>query len=145
MTHVTCRLTANNRDQLRNPTLGNRVRAIFTFLRREHNEVSILNTVLSDNSSRGDWHGCIACTCKCPPSIAFWRRWWRSRVDARSVPSLARRTRRTQSDLPPSRNTCRRYTLHHAHTHTHHRHHFFNKHTWQNATTTINQQLINVS
>ena len=27
MTHVTCRLTANNRDQLRNPTLGNRVRA----------------------------------------------------------------------------------------------------------------------
>jgi len=25
MTHVTCRLTAKNRDQLRNPTLGNRV------------------------------------------------------------------------------------------------------------------------
>ena len=23
MTHVTCRLTAKNRDQLRNPTLGN--------------------------------------------------------------------------------------------------------------------------
>jgi len=31
MTHVTCRLTAKNRDQLRNPTLGNRVWAIFTF------------------------------------------------------------------------------------------------------------------
>jgi len=31
MTHVTCRLTAKNRDQLRNPTLGNRVRAAFTF------------------------------------------------------------------------------------------------------------------
>jgi len=29
MTHVTCRLTANNRDQLRNPTLGNRVWATF--------------------------------------------------------------------------------------------------------------------
>jgi len=29
MTHVTCRLTANNREQLRNPTLGNRVRATF--------------------------------------------------------------------------------------------------------------------
>jgi len=28
MTHVTCRLTAKNRDQLRNPTLGNRVRAM---------------------------------------------------------------------------------------------------------------------
>jgi len=31
MTHVTCRLTAKNRDQLRNPTLGNRVWATFTF------------------------------------------------------------------------------------------------------------------
>jgi len=30
MTHVTCRLTDKNRDQLRNPTLGNRVWAIFT-------------------------------------------------------------------------------------------------------------------
>ena len=33
MTHVTCRLTAKNRDQLRNSTLGNRVRATFTFVR----------------------------------------------------------------------------------------------------------------
>ena len=31
MTHVTCRLTAKNRDQLRNPTLGNRVWATFIF------------------------------------------------------------------------------------------------------------------
>ena len=30
MTHVTCRLTAKNLDQLRNPTLGNRVWATFT-------------------------------------------------------------------------------------------------------------------
>jgi len=29
MTHVTCRLTAKNRNQLRNPTLGNRVWATF--------------------------------------------------------------------------------------------------------------------
>ena len=29
---VTSRLTAKNRDQLRNPTLGNRVWAVFTFL-----------------------------------------------------------------------------------------------------------------
>ena len=34
MTHVTCRLTAKNRDQLRNPTLGNRVWATFTFFAR---------------------------------------------------------------------------------------------------------------
>ena len=32
MIHVTCRLAAKNRDQLRNPTLGNRVWANFTFL-----------------------------------------------------------------------------------------------------------------
>jgi len=31
MTHATCRLTAKNRDQLRNPTHGNRVWATFTF------------------------------------------------------------------------------------------------------------------
>ena len=31
MTHVTCRPTAKNRDQLRNPTLGTRVWATFTF------------------------------------------------------------------------------------------------------------------
>jgi len=31
MTYVTCRLTAKNRDQLRNPTLSNRVRATSTF------------------------------------------------------------------------------------------------------------------
>ena len=31
MTHVTRRLTAKNRDQLRNPTLGNRVWTTFTF------------------------------------------------------------------------------------------------------------------
>jgi len=31
MTHITCRLTAKNRDQLRNPTLGSRVWATCTF------------------------------------------------------------------------------------------------------------------
>ena len=35
MTHVTCRLTVKNRDQLRNPTLGNRVWATFTFFTTE--------------------------------------------------------------------------------------------------------------
>ena len=32
MTYVTGRLTAKNRDQLRNPTLGNQVSATFIFL-----------------------------------------------------------------------------------------------------------------
>ena len=34
MIHITCRLTAKNRDQLRNPTLDNRVWASFTFTER---------------------------------------------------------------------------------------------------------------
>jgi len=33
MTHITCRLTAKNRDRLRNPTLGNRVGLPLPFLR----------------------------------------------------------------------------------------------------------------
>jgi len=32
MTHVTCKLTAKNRDQLRNPTLGNRLWAAFLII-----------------------------------------------------------------------------------------------------------------
>jgi len=48
MTHVTCMLTAKNRDQRRNPTLGNRVWAAFTFLLLEHGE--FLNTDISQGS-----------------------------------------------------------------------------------------------
>ena len=42
MTHVTCRLTAKNRDQLRNPTLGNRVWATFTFFYPDRGARSIV-------------------------------------------------------------------------------------------------------
>jgi len=38
MIHVTCRLTAKNRDQLRNPTLGNRVWATITFFTSKEKE-----------------------------------------------------------------------------------------------------------
>ena len=46
MTHVTCRLTAKNRDQLRNPTLGNGVWSMgytFTFfiMTTEHSLVCV--------------------------------------------------------------------------------------------------------
>ena len=47
MTHVTCRLTANNRDQLRNPTLGNRVRATCSFC----------TFAKSDAAVRAGWFG----------------------------------------------------------------------------------------
>jgi len=38
MTHVTCRLTAKNRDQLRNPTLGNLVWATFLLIKKGEGE-----------------------------------------------------------------------------------------------------------
>ena len=44
MTHVTCRLTAKNRDQLRNPTLGNRVWASFTFFGRRQIRLNARDT-----------------------------------------------------------------------------------------------------
>ena len=43
MTHVTCRLTAKNRDQLRNFTLGNRVWASFLFyVEKERHTLHVL-------------------------------------------------------------------------------------------------------
>ena len=48
MTHITCRLTAKNRDQLRNPTLGNRVWATFTFF---IDRVSVTISFFNKNSS----------------------------------------------------------------------------------------------
>jgi len=47
MTHITCRLTAKYRDQLWNPTLGNRVWATFTFL--------IRNLILEDEFNALQW------------------------------------------------------------------------------------------
>ena len=42
MTRVTCRLTAKNRDQLQNPTLGSQVWATFTFLESSHRCLSVV-------------------------------------------------------------------------------------------------------
>jgi len=44
MIHVTYRLTVKNRDQLRNPTLGSRVWATFTFF----NLTKLLTTSMFD-------------------------------------------------------------------------------------------------
>ena len=56
MTHITCRLTAKNRDQLRNPTLGNRVWAIFTFLQARINVVNCLVHFLRSQQCGGQAH-----------------------------------------------------------------------------------------
>jgi len=59
MTHVTCRLTANNRDQLWNPALGNRVWATFTFTdcarRWRRCMERTWNVVERDRSCTGFW------------------------------------------------------------------------------------------
>jgi len=50
MTHVTCRLTAKNPDQLRNPTLGNRVWATFTFY---YGKLSASTDLLAEVKEKG--------------------------------------------------------------------------------------------
>ena len=61
MTHVTCRLTTKNRDQLRNPTFGNRVLATFTFL------LLIIYVILEKNNplAHPTWK-CTTLTCEVP-------------------------------------------------------------------------------
>jgi len=52
MTHITCRLTAKNRDQLRKPTLCNRVWATFTFYL--HRARSMIITLISADIGQSD-------------------------------------------------------------------------------------------
>jgi len=44
MTHVTCRLTAKNRDQLQNPTIGNRVWTFSIAVGRSDELVAMVGT-----------------------------------------------------------------------------------------------------
>jgi len=57
MTHVTYRLTAKNRDQLWNPTLGNRVWATFFILGRDRSPTFILNRAPSFFTLARVWSG----------------------------------------------------------------------------------------
>jgi len=65
ITHITCRLTAKNWDQLQNPTLSNRVWATFTFF---ISSVSVIGcslplrvwSVLQARSVWISWHGTVA-------------------------------------------------------------------------------------
>ena len=64
--HVTCRLTAKNRDQLRNPTLGNRVWATSTFFYQfipfglEVNNFSRVVTQQCERDCTDRWSSCRA-------------------------------------------------------------------------------------
>ena len=54
MIHVTCRLTAKNRDQLRKPTLGNRVWATFTFIVIVNYKINVILVFAAAPES--SWH-----------------------------------------------------------------------------------------
>jgi len=56
ITHLTCRLTAKNRDQLRNPTLGNRVWATFAFLGSMYIIIIIIIIIIIDIIRIGRLH-----------------------------------------------------------------------------------------
>ena len=55
MTHITCRLTAKNRDQLRNPTLSDRVWATFTFFVLFRSQADMM--LSQDSTYQGDRAG----------------------------------------------------------------------------------------
>jgi len=78
MTHVTSRLTAKNRDQIRNPTLGNRVWATFLGLGvvqgagKMFGILSQLNAVQSSSERDSDataWSASGAVQCAAVPSV----------------------------------------------------------------------------
>jgi len=62
MIHVTCRLTAKNRDQLRKPMLSNRVWVTFTFFTIGYP---------SDSASSSKWHGWFA-SCSPGRCLSTW-------------------------------------------------------------------------
>jgi len=68
MTHVTCRLTAKNRDQLRNPTLGNRVWATVLSVRFRLRDVN--GALSSVGTSR------LICVARSVDGISPTRRQW---------------------------------------------------------------------
>jgi len=75
MTHITCRLTAKNRDRLRNSTFGNRVWA--TFL-----PFTYIYTDLSSAKNRENESEALAQDDRTVK--ADWKRWnyrWRLKVD----------------------------------------------------------------
>jgi len=59
MTHAACRLTVKYRDRLRNPTLGNRVRATFTcfVVRYSANRAGPWSSLLCVSQVVVDYHG----------------------------------------------------------------------------------------
>jgi len=61
MTHVACRLTAKNRDQLRDPTLGNRVWASFSFFNWKSTQDAVF-ACAGQPSMKLPWRRIIQCS-----------------------------------------------------------------------------------
>ena len=86
MTHVTYRLTTKNRDQLRNPTFGNRVLATFTFFTSDYLRY-LRKKIICNPLSHPTWK-CTTLTCEVPN---FFLSDWRFALYLR-FPSLQIRT-----------------------------------------------------
>jgi len=69
MTHVTCRLTAKNRDQLWNPTLGCRVWATFTFLEQDILRAALHSAKMQPLATDAAWV-CLLVTTVSPTKMA---------------------------------------------------------------------------
>jgi len=78
MTHVTCRLTVKNLNQLRNPALGSRIWATFTFFTVELTES--VGCCCVNRSDAGNWS-------KCPAVVYGGRHWslWPHQHDGASA------------------------------------------------------------
>ena len=107
MTHVTYRLTTKNRDQLRNPTFGNRVLATFTFLLLIIYVIS--EKIICNPLSHPTWK-CTTLTCEVPNFfLSDWRFALYLHFSYLPFPSLQIRT--CVFRFPPLRNALFRTCL----------------------------------
>ena len=100
MTHVTCRLTTKNRDQLRNHTFGNRVLATFTFFYFWLLTLSQKKTICNP-LAHPTWK-CTTLTCQVPN---FFLSYWSTEVLAYFVLAFSS----TWVFSAPSHGRARRY------------------------------------
>jgi len=87
MTHATCMLTAKNRDHLRNPTLGNRVWAIFTFVCTTQRHVAWPTSVCR-RRLYGRSSPVSLCSLRCPPGALDADVYWPAPEHATDYPRL---------------------------------------------------------
>ena len=100
MIHVTCRLTAEHRDELRNHTLGNRVWATFTFFRSQQPLTQLLSTSLMPTINRA--YPDLIITNECDNVDGDWSNRWCSHVHGCHMRTSLQWVPRMQCCLTPA-------------------------------------------